>query len=318
MIARIIKLALIVALFMAAAGVSTYLTVHLLIRSKETVVVPELVGKGVVYALELLTDLGLNTKVKGSEFSAKVPKHHIISQDPAAGMEIKQGRDVRLIISKGARSVVLPNLSGVGVPQARILLEENGLALGHLSYAYNQARPNEEIISQYPLPGTMGMRGDRVDLLVSAGKAFNLQPMMDLKGIGLNQAIAIIEQHHLIAGAIRSVRDKNLADDTVVDHRPPSGYPVAPGRTIDLTINRTGSSTAKVRRQGIHLFRHRMAHGFLRQHVRVRINTPSFAIDIFNAFVRAGEEVWLLVPKDDPATLMLYIDDELAMTKHFD
>ena len=63
---------------MLIAGVSAYLTLTLIIKSEDTVVVPELVGKNVVNVLELLTNLGLNTKIKGSEYSAEVPKNHII------------------------------------------------------------------------------------------------------------------------------------------------------------------------------------------------------------------------------------------------
>ena len=109
MIARIIKIVGLAVVFIIIAGASAYFTLTLVIKSEEAVIVPELVGKDVVYALETLTDLELNTKVKGSEYNNDLPKHHVIYQDPEPGTEIKKGRDVRIIISKGSKSIIMPN-----------------------------------------------------------------------------------------------------------------------------------------------------------------------------------------------------------------
>ena len=149
---------------------------------KKTVVTPDVEGKEIVYVLELLTDLKLNTKVKGSQFDAVVPRHHVIHQDPAPGTEIKQGRDVRLILSKGPYNVVIPNLRGVNLAQARILLNENGLQVGHVSRMYNDRRPEEEVLGQYPPPMHHGFRDARVDLVVSEGTSKTWYRMMPLQG----------------------------------------------------------------------------------------------------------------------------------------
>ena len=313
---RVAKIALILLVFMVAAGVSAYVTVNLLIHAKDTVVVPNLVGKEVVYALEVLTDLELNTKVKGSEFSTSIPKNHIISQAPEPGSEIKKGRDVRLVISKGARTVLLPKLTGMTVPQAHIMLEENGLHQGHLSYVYHQGRPQEEILSQYPAPGTVGLRGDAVDLLASLGPASAWLPMMDLKGMGLNQAIALLEESRLTLGTLSSANESALPEGTVLGQEPGSGYPVLPGSAIDLVVNRTRTASNS-HGSDVVLFRYRTAEGFLRRSVHVRLNRTTSVMDLFDAYIKPGEEIWLLVPKDSPATLFLYVDDELVRTKHF-
>lgn len=315
---RLLKTALLMVTFMAVAGISTYITIHLLIRGEDTVVVPELTGKEVVYALQLLSDLGLNTKVKGSEFSAEIPKNQVISQDPDPGSEIKKGRDVRIVISRGARAVVMPNVTGLGVPQARILLEQNDLSQGKLSYVHSDTLPREDILAQYPLPGANGWRGSHVDLLVSAGPFPALIPMVDLKGLSLDQAAAAIERAHLVTGTTKTIRDLSVANDLVVDHSPPSGHPVALGGAVDLVINRLQRTATVGKRKREMIFRHRTAPGFLKQHIQVRLTRPEAAIDLFNGFVRPGREIWLLVPQDEPATLLLYVDEELVKTVHYD
>ena len=67
MIKRAVKIAALFIAFLAVTAASAYLALTLIIKSEETVIVPELVGKEVVYALELLTGLELDIKVKGSK-----------------------------------------------------------------------------------------------------------------------------------------------------------------------------------------------------------------------------------------------------------
>jgi serine/threonine-protein kinase len=72
-IAKIAKIGGVAFAFVVVAGISAYLTLTLIIKSEDTVIVPDLEGKDVVYALELLTELELNTKVKGSEYTTDIP-----------------------------------------------------------------------------------------------------------------------------------------------------------------------------------------------------------------------------------------------------
>jgi serine/threonine-protein kinase len=303
---------------MLTAGVGTYLTVHLLIRGENKVVVPMLVGKQVVHALETLTDLGLNTKVKELRFDPSVPKNHIIAQLPEPGTEIKRGRAVRLVISRGARTVVCPNLAGIDLPQAQILLEQNGLRQGKLSHVHHSSRPRHTIVTQYPPAGSRGQRGDAIDLLVSQGPRPVSIRMLDLKGLGLDQAIAAIEKDRLILGKVSTVSDPSMAADTVIRQVPGAGHRVDAGALVDITISRQFKKRTSFASHNAQLFRYRVMQGFLRQQVRVRINRPGASFDLFNGFVRPGNEIWLLVPKDVPTTLFLFLDGVLAKTEHYD
>lgn len=317
MLTRFAKLILYISIFMAAAGLGTYLTIHLLIGSDNRVVVPDLVGKDVVYALEVLSDLGLNTKVKGSEFNPSIPKHHIIDQSPDPGTEIKHGRDVRLVISKGVRSVVFPNVVGMELSMAGIILEENDLRQSDLSYTYSK-QSKGKVLSQYPLPGTQGVRGDAIGLLISAGPTPRRLRMLDLTRMSLDDAIEAIEAYQLTVGKITPVDDRDFPVDTVVAQSPMAGSPVLSAAAVDLTINRPNPKGVDTQRTDATLFRYRTAHGYLRQQIRVRITRPDAAFNLFNDFVKPGEEIWLIIFRDAPTALFLYLDGELKMTKHYE
>ena len=182
----------------------------------------------------------------------------------------------------------------------------------------DQARPKEEILAQYPLPGQTVLRGHPVDLLVSSGAPAESIAMADLRGLTLDQAIDAIESRHLVLGQIRRVQNATFPDDVVLEHEPQFGYPVSVGSRVDITVNQH-LKAADGRNRGIPaLFRYRAPEGFLKQHVRVTVNRPGLAVDLFDDFLRPGREIWIWVPQHTSATLLMYIDGELAKTKRFD
>jgi len=320
MILRAIKFTGLIAAFFFAVGIGAYFTITLIIKSEDTVVIPELTGKELVYSLELLTDLDLNTKVKGSEYSTDIPKNHIIFQDPEPGAEIKKGRDVKIIISKGTRTVSMPNLEGLSSQQARIIIEENGLCLGARSTIHDKFQKNE-ILAQVPAPGTLIARGRCVDLLSSSGDRSNAYMMPDLSGIALDDAISLIEGHHLLLGEIKSIFHRYKQKNIIVSQEPLSGHRVLEGSIVNLTINRLPNEKESARLNpagGIKLFRHRLEKGFLRKRIRIRVNCFGVLNEVFNEFIKPGEEVWTLIASHRDATLFLYEDNELVETRVYD
>jgi len=308
------------AAFFFAVGIGAYFTITLIIKSEETVVVPELTGRELVYSLEILSDLELNTKVKGSEYSADIPKNHIIFQDPEPGAEIKKGRDVKIIISKGAKTIAMPNLEGLSIQQARIIIEENDLCLGAHSTIHNKFRKNETL-SQVPAPGTLIVRGRCVDLVSSSGNRGNAYMMPDLTGFALDDAISLIEGYHLHLGEIKSIFHRKKQKNVIVSQEPWSGHRVLEGSLVNLTINRLPGEKNHARlkpTEGVRLFRHRLDIGFLRKRIRIRVNCFGVLNEVLDQLVKPGDEVWTLIAGHRDATLFLYEDSELIQTQVYD
>ena len=320
MIGKVLKIAAFCALFIVIAGVSAYFTLSLVIKSEDTVVVPDFVGKDVVFVLEALTELGLNTKVRGSEYSADIPKHHVIHQEPEPGVEIKKGRDVRILISKGTETVPTPNLIGLSHRQAVIIFDENDLCPGHVAITFDAGFEREMVITQVPLPGSLIRRGECVDLLLSKGLRPTAFKMPVVTGLPLEDALARIEQNRLTHGAIRAEQKTGKPTRSILDQDPPAGYRVAANTAVDLVVNRRRASAAKTAeaagstgRIGS-FFRYRTQKGYLRKHLRVQVKHPGFSIDLFDEFIRPDSDIWLILPTDEDATVLVYEDDKLTQT----
>jgi beta-lactam-binding protein with PASTA domain len=315
---RIVNTAGLLILFSMVVGISGYFTLTLIIKSEDTVVIPDLVGKDVVYALEILSSLGLNTKVKGSEYSSRIPKNHVIFQEPEPGDEIKKGRDIRIIISKGDQSVIMPNLKGLSIQQARIILEENDLGQGVLSTTYNKQFKRDDIIEQYPLSGSMINRNNEVDLLVSMGQRPNAYKMPDLSGLAIYDAIMLIEQNRLLVGEIKSVFDENRPKNIVAGQNPPAGDRVNEGSIVNLELNRKPGKARSNISQGVRLFRYRLDEGFLKKRVKARLNCFGVSSVIHDDLLKPDKELWVLIPNNMDATVSIYEDNELIETEVFD
>lgn len=305
-------------IFIGVAGVSAYLTLMMIIKSEDSVVVPDLVGKDIVHCLELLSGLGLNTKVTGSEFSPDAPKNHVIFQDPAPGEEIKKGRDVRLALSKGFETLAAPDLRGLTSRQARIALEENDLSRGVVSSTFSMHTPKDSVIEQSPAPGTTVKQFSAVDLLVSLGRVPRAYMMPDLDGIRLSDAIPMIEKYGMSTGKIRSVASKDRSNGVILEQTPKPGYRIVEGTVIHLAaVGKQGDKDRNGRHGavGSGLFRYRLPTGFLKRHVLVRLKSFGLSMTLYDDFLDPGREVWCLVPSNEDATLLFYLDNELIETR---
>ncbi len=321
MLARILKITALLAVFTVIAGASAYLTLTFIVRSEETVIVPDLVGKDVVYVLEVLSDLGLNTKVKGTRYSSDIPKNHALMQEPEAGSEIKQGRDVRIIISKGPQHVLVPNLHRIAMRKARLILDENGLCQNMLSTAYHPQIPKGDVIAQTPRAGITVDRGTCVNLLVSRGLAPRAYKMPALIGRPLDTAVIQVEMNQLKLGLIDSRHQPDQPENIVLAQHPPAGHRATEGASVKLVINRRPgrqSPAYDTGRTGVGLLRHRAGAGFLRQRIRIRLNTLGESIDLFDEYVKPGQEIWRLIPRGVSATVLIFADNQLIETLTYD
>ena len=81
-------------------------------KNTDTIVVPNLSGKTVVEAKEILDKQHLKSGKEQGEFSDSVAKGYIIKTNPAAGTKKQRGDKINFIVSKGPNSFEMPNYVG--------------------------------------------------------------------------------------------------------------------------------------------------------------------------------------------------------------
>ena len=226
-------------IFLAALGLSAYLTTGIIVRGKPEVVVPDLTGSDTVSALNQLAGLGLSLKIQGFDHSGKIAKDRIIDQDPLPGMKVKSGRDIRVVLSKGPRARIVPELRGLSLEQAQSILLQNEIELGQISYAYSaEGQEADRVLAQTPAPSTEVGKEGRVDLLISLGPRPQALILPDFTGQNVNQVLLKLEQAGLKAGPVRYDFRPNWPLGAVLLQDPPPGSRIVPGTEVTLTVNR--------------------------------------------------------------------------------
>lgn len=321
MIRFIPKLIVLMVAFFIITGVCAYFTISFFIQNEEPVIVPVLTGQDIVDVLELLTGLGLNVRVKGSEYSSDVAENNIIHQDPAPGEVIKRGRDVRIIISKGTKTLPMPNLKGLNLQQALLILDKNGLNKGNISKTYHPTIKQDRIIAQHPVSGKTIERGISPDLLVSRGMGPTEFVMPDLCGLYLDEAVLAAEKNHLVIDTIKTVYQKNKTANTVLSQKPLPGYHYLENQLINLVVNRKtghGSENKNIENKQTALFRYRLPPGYLKQQIRVELRAFGTTFILYDELMKPEKEIWVAVPAYSVAVIFVYKNDELIMSEIFD
>ncbi len=106
------KILLLASAMVLVAVLSAWVIFTFLTRGGE-VTVPDVQGQEIGAALEILSRRQLGLSIAASDFDASVPPGYIISQDPGAGVRTRKNRIVRVVLSRGTRTVHVPNLSGL-------------------------------------------------------------------------------------------------------------------------------------------------------------------------------------------------------------
>jgi len=236
LLSPLIKLLLILFALGIGAGIAGFLIIQIVVRGGE-VEVPNLKGQSTVHALEMLNKVGLNLWVQERRFDNQVPQDCIVFQNPAEGIYVKRGRKVRVIISKGSQTVLLPDVRGQHIRQGKILLRRSNLSSDQVARVHSASVLKGHIIAQSPLPQTEIIRGTSVNLLLSEGPPITYCCLPDFTGLELDETSKIIGELGMKVGRIWQEVNPELEEGIIVNQRPPFGWQVEEDATISLAIN---------------------------------------------------------------------------------
>jgi len=132
-----------------------------------TVVVPNAVGLTEAVARDRLVGAGF--KVTSAQVFSQEKAGDVVAQSPQAGGKVAKGSTIRINVSKGSPTVIVPNVVGSSVGDAETTLAKAGLK-GVVQLHVPSAQPSGTVVAQNP-PGGKAKRGSEVKLNVSTGAA---------------------------------------------------------------------------------------------------------------------------------------------------
>ncbi len=139
------------------------------IHFQNSVIVPDLSGKAVLEALDILSKNNLGLRQEGAEFNDSVPLGTVLRQQPPAGMSVREGKIIRVTLSQGGESIFTPDLIAQTLRSAEIALRLNTLSLGEVRTRPSLKYEKDVVISQEPKPKTILQKNALVHVVVSDG-----------------------------------------------------------------------------------------------------------------------------------------------------
>ncbi|MER7484725.1 Stk1 family PASTA domain-containing Ser/Thr kinase [Streptomyces sp. NPDC126497] len=205
------------------------------INSGQFTKVPPLLGKTEQEAGDRLADAGLDVGQVEEAFSDTVERGTVISTDPEAGARVRGDDPVSLTLSKGPRTVRVPDLDGYPLDRARDLLEDDGLEPGMVTREFSGTVARGSVVSTEPGKGTKVRAGSAVALTVSKGSPVDVP---DVTGDDAADARAELEEAGL---EVRIAAERvNSGHDAgrVARQTPGAGRQAAEGDTVTLTLSK--------------------------------------------------------------------------------
>jgi len=204
--------------------------------------VPNVVGMSLSEAEDTLRKERLSSLVIAEKHDDEAPVGFILSQEPEAGETVKEGREIKLVMSMGPEMVAVPDLVGKTFRQADLTLKGDGLDFGSLVYQHSDDFEEGEIISQSPRAGNKVSKGTLVDLVVSKGPEPKETVMPNLVGLRYESALEELRSRKMEASGVTEEPSTVYPAGYVISQTPSAGSPVMEGTVVSLKVSSGGAT----------------------------------------------------------------------------
>jgi eukaryotic-like serine/threonine-protein kinase len=188
-----------------------------------SIVVPNFSDVAVKDAEKIISANHLRYEIFDSIYIAERIKGVIIDQHPKPGLIVKKNRVIYFTINASSPGkMLMPDLVGLTLREARSKIVSSGLKIGNFTYRYDMAKNVvlEQKVkgnSKDILPRDTVFKGTEIDLILGKGLSEDKSLVPNLLGLTINQAKIKASDEFFAVGAV--VYDKGLDEkDTIVPH----------------------------------------------------------------------------------------------------
>ncbi|MFI6150161.1 Stk1 family PASTA domain-containing Ser/Thr kinase [Streptomyces sp. NPDC051109] len=205
------------------------------INSGQFTKVPNLLGKTEAQAKSDLSAAGLGVKRVDRRFSDSFDRGTVMNSDPESGKRIRGNGAVVLTVSRGPEVVVVPDVKGRPLEDAKAELTKSGLAPGMVTQAFSQDVAQGSVVSTDPTGGQKRSPDTAVAIVVSKGRPVQVANVV---GRPLDQARAALQDLGLKVETAAEQVNSPFPAGTVANQSIGAGAQAATGDTVTLTVSK--------------------------------------------------------------------------------
>jgi len=285
-----------------------------LLPGPNTVMVPSLIGLTANDATNAVIRMSLKPEIAGHAVSDQYPKGVIMNQQPQAGMHVRAGRQISLIVSDGVKTNLMPDLRYQSFRDARLDLSQAHLTLAKTQYVRSDDIPADHVISQDPAPSVSVTDGAQVSLLISKG-GFSSLRVPDFTGMDIDQARGAAAAAHVKLGQIvwTPLGRSGPPHGVVVEQRPAAGSMIGSYDVVSLDVSAGPLQSGYIIHQTHVLAAVPPAEAGQNQPLRVRfsVSDATGQYDLYNGYAMPGQKFDLNVTTIGTSAVYFFVNDTL-------
>ncbi len=280
--------------FVGGIVLSSFIISKILLREKIFVLVPDVKGKELIEAWQILRRGSLELKIESFQYSETVPKYVIIEQKPKAGEKIEKKRAVFVVLSLGPQKFYIPDIIALDFEMAKVIIEESGLNLKSILKVHS-SKPENEVIGQYPPPGSEVSFRD-LSVLISMGAHPKNYVSSDFSGMGIEDLQNFFSSYEIHL-KIQYVYPEIGVPYTVFQQFPSPGMKISDKDGVEVIVP---GSPAEGR-----VLKIKIPYGFLKKFLVVNINYEDWKMSLFRDTVEGGRVFYFFVSADEKVEVFL-------------
>jgi serine/threonine-protein kinase len=306
----ILKLMVIGFILMIAAAT----TINRLISALSTISMPDLTGLKLDRAQKIAARMKIDLKVEDTINSPIYESGAVIAQDIQARSEIKKGRTVYVVVSKGSRLVQIPDVTNIPRADALVLIKNAGLLEGFDTIISSPVIKDTNVISQSPDSGQEVPAGIRINLLRSSGPRVKEYMMPRLTGRNTFEVFSILKNMGLHIETLSADGSSTAASGTIISQSPAAGYMVDEKTPISLTAS-INENDARLKKRIINISY--TSQSVTPQLIRINVLSLKGSESVYNEVVQPSDTINVTAVVRGQTVVQIYGGTELIKEMEF-
>lgn len=207
------------------------------VSQRKKVELPDVTGMSIVDGLEKLNAKKLNLQISEKAFDSAIPWDYIISQYPSPGEEVKEGRVVRVVVSRGVMQTKVPDVGDISLREAQGALKRGGWVVGRIVFVSSPYLEEGMVISQTPQADSEILPDSKINLLISSGNGKHYFYMPDLIGRNIEDVRKLVRDLEMGVGEMQQETTGDWESGTILEQYPQAGYMVSYEDVIDFKVS---------------------------------------------------------------------------------
>jgi beta-lactam-binding protein with PASTA domain len=283
--------------------------------AQKTVSIPTLVGQTLGDAVATADRAHIKTAVLRRTPSDRYPKDVVMRQSPAAGSQVREGRQISLVVSTGVQIFAMPDLRYESLREVGLDLSHYKLVLGKTRTVPNDEVPGGRVVTQDPPPLSSVRSGSTVTVEISKGGAQTIR-VPSLERLTIDEARAAAKSARLHIGQIvwTPFGRYGAARGVVVRQKPAAGTQIDESQLVSLQVSAGPREAGYLVRQ-IHALATVPEDAASQRDkspiVRVQVRDETGTWNVYNAYAQPKQRLDFNLTVVGTAELDVFVNEEL-------